>query len=79
MGGSLEAAVAAVIRARCRARGLTYGALAEALGRDTSTVTRYLLPDRAAGRRIPLDLLPGIARALGTTAHELIREAEEAL
>ncbi len=79
MSTSLETAVAAVIRARCRARCLTYGALAEAVGRDTSTVTRYLLPDRAAGRRIPLDLLPGIARALGTTAHELIREAEESL
>ena len=79
MGGSLEAALAAVIRARCHARGLTYEALAEALGRDVSAVARYLTPKRANSRKIPLDLLPGIARALGTTVHELIREAEEAL
>ena len=79
MGGSLEAALAAVIRARCHARGLTYEALAEALGRDASGVARYATPTRAHSRTPPLDLLPAIARALGTTVHDLIREAEEAL
>ena len=79
MSNSLDGAVAAVIRERCRARGLTYEALAEALGRDLSGLARHLTPNRANARKIPLDLLPGIARALGTTVHELIREAEESL
>ena len=79
MSNSLNAAVAAVIRERCRARGLSYEVLAEALGRDVSGLARYLTPKRANARKVPLDLLPGIARALGTTVHELIREAEESL
>ena len=79
MNNSLDAAVAAVIRERCRARGLTYEALAEAVGRDYSGLARYLTSNRGNARRLPLNLLPAIARALDTTAHELIREAEESM
>ncbi len=79
MGGSLDAAVAAAIYGRCRDRGLRYEDLAQALERDVSTVARYLTPNRTNSRKIPLDPLPSIARALGTTVHELIREAEEAV
>jgi transcriptional regulator with XRE-family HTH domain len=67
-GEDVQSRVRARLRALRRERGLTLAAVAGAAGMDASTLSRL----ESGARRLTLDHLPPLARALGVRADDLL-------
>lgn len=71
-----NAAVSAQIRAECARVGISGAELARRTGIPTVTMNRYLTTNLEKLREINVEVLATIAAALGTTAWEILAEAQ---
>jgi transcriptional regulator with XRE-family HTH domain len=69
----IERRIGALVRARRKAAGLTQSDVAQALGTSYQQIQKY----EAGKNRISVSAMTRIAKALGTTAAEIVAEVEK--
>lgn len=74
-GNDIQAALVKQVKAEMAARDMKQKAMADKLGMQGSTLSRYL----AGERDIPMPVVFGFADALGLTVVELVERAERRL
>lgn len=71
-GERLEAALSTQLKVELAGRGMTQGELADAVGIEAATLSRYMQNKRP----MPMPTFYKVAEALGITAHVLMQRTE---